>query len=63
MMHVYISEALSNRLRKGDGHRDTSRDKHYTRDVVVIARRDITGVPLYLEASSDVTEVSMIVSL
>lgn len=28
----------------------------------VIARRDITVAPLYLDARSDVTEVSMIVS-
>ena len=63
MRYVYNDEILSNHPRKDDGHRDTSQDKHDTRDPAVIASRDITVAPLYLDARNDVMEVNMIVSL
>lgn len=57
-VHICSDKVLSNRLRKGDEHRDTSQDN----DAAVIARRDITDV-LYLDARNNVMAVSAIVSL
>lgn len=60
-VRICNDKVLSNRLRKDDGHRDTTQDND-ARDAAVIARKDITDV-LYLDARNDVMAVSAIVSL